>query len=86
MTLKGNYAGGLEHRETIDQPETDDREKPDKRHDDRDPVEVALSHSRRPQARGDTTAEHIGETAPAPLVEQNEQREQQARQHQHDDQ
>ena len=43
------------------------------------PVEVALRHGRATERAGDTTAEHVGQTATATLVEQHEEDQQTAR-------
>ena len=56
--------------------------------DDRDAVEVALGDTRRAEVRRDAAAEHVGEAAAATLVQQDEQRQQEAReteQHLQDD-
>ena len=43
---------------------------------DGEPIQVALRHGRSPERAGHTTAEHVGQAAPATLVEQHEQDQQ----------
>ena len=45
---------------------------------DREAVEVALGETRRAQRRGHAAAEHVGQAATAPLVEQDEEGQQEA--------
>ena len=52
--------------------------------DDGDPVEVSLGHAGRAEAGRDATAEHVGQTAAAALVQQDEQRQQEARETEQD--
>src|SRR5690349_16154731 len=74
--------------ELRDESEHDDARHPHESEDHRDPVEVALGHAGGAEARGDAAAEHVGQTAAAALVQQDEQRQQEARepeQHLQDD-
>src|SRR5688572_29797599 len=71
-----------------DEAQHHDARDPHECEDDRDAVQVALSDTRRTEARRDATAEHVRETATAALVQQDEQRQQEAReteQHLQDD-
>src|SRR5918995_3796953 len=71
-----------------DESEHHDARDPHQGEDDRDAVQVALSNTRRAEARRDAAAEHVGQTATAALVQQDEQRQQEAReteQHLQDD-
>jgi len=76
----------LDHRKTCDQAEPDDCGEPYQRDGNCDAIEIALGNARGTQPGSDSATKHVGEAAAATLVQQNEQGEQQARDHQDDDQ
>src|SRR5437763_1660165 len=62
-----------------DQTDDDDAREPDQREDHRDAVEVAFGDAGRAEARRDAAAEHVGEAAAAPTMQQDQQGQEQAR-------
>ena len=72
--LLGVAAAGEAHQ----QAERDNNNAPGNPEDDREPVEVAFGHAGRAQARAHAAAEHVRQTAAPSLVEQDEQRQQEA--------
>src|SRR5690348_6539392 len=62
-----------------DESERDDARDPHEPEDDRDAIEVALGDARGTEAGRHPAAEHVGKTAAAALVQQDEQRQQEAR-------
>src|SRR6185312_9607277 len=66
-----------------EQTQRDDGDEPGQREDHREPVEVALGKARRAHGRGHAAAEHVRQSPAAPLVEQDQQSEQEARDAEH---
>src|SRR5690349_1462899 len=63
------------------QSQRDDAGDPDDAGTDRDPVEVPLRNRRTAETARDAAAEHVRQSAAPALVEQDQQNEEQARQH-----
>jgi crotonobetainyl-CoA:carnitine CoA-transferase CaiB-like acyl-CoA transferase len=66
------------------QQQSNDRGEPNKRRDQREPVEVALDHRRSGEARGEAATKHVGQAAALAAMQQDQDDEQQAR-HRDDD-
>jgi hypothetical protein len=75
---------GLGSRELRDQTENDDADEPHHHDHDRDPVQVALRDTRGTEVGGDAAAEHVGETATATAVKEDEKRQQETRKTEYD--
>lgn len=71
----------LNEGEAREQAESDDADRPHDRYRNRDAVEVSLGDARGTEAGGHAASEHVGEPSATPLVQKDEECEEQAREH-----
>src|SRR5215470_12782884 len=74
--------GGSAGHVTLEQAEQDDHDRPDDPDRDGESVQVALRDAGAAQAGGHAAAEHVGQAAASTLVQEDEQGQEEAGQHQ----